>query len=78
MLSSWHGIRLVGTTRHDLSGGPGLLLPIPLPLVTDLDGDGKAEVVMLMDGGSKLRVLSVPLASGENLVSQRKRRIRAW
>lgn len=44
-------------------------LPVPLPLVTDLDGDGEMEVVVLADGGMTLRVLSVPVASGETLVS---------
>eukprot|EP00752_Nemacystus_decipiens_P004113 g3763.t1 len=43
-------------------------LPVPLPLVTDLDGDGKNEVVVLADGGMEIRVLSVPAASGETLV----------
>ncbi|CBN74487.1 aldehyde dehydrogenase, putative [Ectocarpus siliculosus] len=43
-------------------------LPVPLPLVTDLDGDGKNEVVVLADGGMLIRVLSVPVASGETLV----------
>lgn len=43
---------------------------MPLPIVTDLDGDGKNEVVVLADGGTVVRVLSVPVASGETLVSQ--------
>ena len=41
---------------------------MPLPLVTDLDGDGKNEVVVLADGGMTIRVLSIPIASGETLV----------
>lgn len=48
-------------------------LPVPLPLVTDLDGDGKNEVVVLADGGMKVRVLSVPIATGETLVRNRAR-----
>ena len=44
-------------------------LPVPLPLVTDLDGDGRNEVVLLANGGTAIRVLSVPIASGETMVS---------
>ena len=44
---------------------------MPLPLVTDVDGDGKNEVVVLADGGTEVRVLSVPAASGETLVRER-------
>ncbi|CAM9996371.1 unnamed protein product, partial [Pylaiella littoralis] len=44
-------------------------LPVPLPLVTDLDGDGEMEVVVLTDGGMTIQVLSVPVASGETLVN---------
>ncbi|CAM9930767.1 unnamed protein product, partial [Scytosiphon promiscuus] len=46
----------------------GANLPVPTPLVTDLDGDGKNEVVLLADGGMTVRVLSIPPASGETLV----------
>ena len=44
-------------------------IPIPQPLVTDLDGDGKSEVVVLSDDRMTIRVLSIPPASGETLVS---------
>ncbi|CAN0000500.1 unnamed protein product [Ascophyllum nodosum] len=43
-------------------------IPIPQPLVTDLDGDGKSEVVVLSDDRMTIRVLSIPPASGETLV----------
>lgn len=43
-------------------------VPVPLPLVTDLDGDGQNEVLTLVEGGDRLRVLSVPVSSGENMV----------
>lgn len=43
-------------------------VPVPLPLVTDLDGDGKNEIITLAQGGDMLRVLSVPAAAGETLV----------
>ncbi|CAN0503239.1 unnamed protein product, partial [Ectocarpus sp. 8 AP-2014] len=39
--------RMVGERPLPVEGG----LPVPLPLVTDLDGDGKNEVVVLADGG---------------------------
>ncbi|CAN0448153.1 unnamed protein product, partial [Ectocarpus sp. 12 AP-2014] len=55
---------MVGERPLPVEGG----LPVPLPLVTDLDGDGKNEVVVLADGGMLIRVLSVPVASGETLV----------
>ncbi|CAM9885048.1 unnamed protein product [Ectocarpus sp. 6 AP-2014] len=55
---------MVGERPLPVEGG----LPVPLPLVTDLDGDGKNEVVALADGGMLIRVLSVPVASGETLV----------
>lgn len=47
----------------------GVALPVPLPLITDLDGDGRNEVIVLSDGGKTVRVLSVPTASGETLVT---------
>lgn len=55
---------MVGERPFPVEGG----LPVPLPLVTDLDGDGKNEVVVLADGGMLIRLLSVPAASGETLV----------
>ncbi|CAM9454114.1 unnamed protein product, partial [Hapterophycus canaliculatus] len=53
--------------ERPLSKG-GANLPVPVPLVTDLDGDGNNEVVVLADGGMTVRVLSIPQASGETLV----------
>lgn len=44
-------------------------LPIPQPLMTDLDGDGKSEVVMVSDDRMTVRVLSIPHALAETLVS---------
>lgn len=60
--------RFSGRTVQEKQRPRGTSLPVPLPLVTDLDGDGKNEVVVLADGGTTVRVLSVPMASGETLV----------
>lgn len=43
-------------------------VPVPLPLVTDLDGDGHNEILLLTKGGTSITSISVPYASGETWV----------